>query len=127
MMARSIFATLLAIALTTSSLAAQQPLNEAQSWRTLASSLEPAAMVSVRLKDGSRVVGTVLEDNEDSLVMKPRTRIPVSARAIPFAEIDSIERKHIGWTPGAKVLLGVGVSVGVLFLGALLAIAASGD
>jgi hypothetical protein len=123
-MARSILAGVLALALTTSSLSAQQPPNEAQSWRALSASLEPAAMVSVRLKDGKRVVGTVLEHSEQSLVLKPHTRVPVPARAIAFSEIESIERKKIGWSPGAKVLLGVGVSLGVLMLGTLLAYAA---
>src|SRR5258707_13485181 len=107
-MARSILAALVALALTTSSLSAQQPPNEAQSWRTLAASLEPAATVTVRLKDGKRVVGTVLEHSEQSLVLKPRTRVPVPARAIAFSEIESIELKKIGCSPGAKVLLGVG-------------------
>ena len=101
--------------------------NEAQSWRTLAASLEPAATVTVRLKDGKRVVGTVLEHSEQSLVLKPRTRVPVPARAIAFSEIESIERKKIGWSPGAKVLLGVGVSVGALMLGTLIAYVALGN
>jgi hypothetical protein len=125
-MSRSIFAAVLVLALTTSSLSAQQP-NEAQSWRTLAAALEPAATVTIRLKDGKRVVGTVLEHSEQSLVLKPRTRVPVSARAIAFSEIESIERKKIGWSPGAKVLIGVGVSLGVLMLGTLIAYVALGD
>jgi hypothetical protein len=126
-MSRSIFAAVLVLALTTSSLSAQQQPNEAQSWRTLAAALEPAATVTIRLKDGKRVVGTVVEHSEQSLVLKPRTRVPVPARAIAFSEIESIERKKIGWSPGAKVLLGVGVSLGVLMLGTLIAYAALGD
>ena len=125
-MFRSILATLIAIALATSSAGAQQLSNEAQSWRTLAATLEPAATVSVRLKGGKRVVGTVLAHSEDSLVLKPRTRVPVPARAIAYTDIDSIERRKIGWSPGAKVLLAAGVSVGVLLVGTLLAYAALG-
>jgi hypothetical protein len=126
-MARSMLAIVLVLALTTSAVGAQQPLNEAQSWRALAASLEPAAMVTVRLKDGKRVVGTILEHSDESLVLKPRTRVPVPARAIAFSDIDSIERKHVGWSPGAKVLLGVGVGFGVLMLGTLIAFAAYAD
>ena len=126
-MARSMLAIVLVLALTTSAVGAQQPLNEAQSWRALAASLEPAAMVTVRLKDGKRMVGTILEHSDESLVLKPKTRVPVPARAIAFSEIDSIERKHSGWSPGAKVLLGVGVGFGVLMLGTLIAFAAYGD
>ena len=108
-MTRSMMATVLALAIATSSLGAQASVNEAQSWRALAGTLEPAAVVSVRLKDGKRVVGTVLAHSEDALVLKPRTRVPVAARAIAFTDIESIERKKPGWSPGAKVLLGAGV------------------
>jgi hypothetical protein len=127
MMMRSISAILLTVALTTSSLAAQQPADEARSWRTLAATLEPAAMVSIRLKDGKHIVGTILDRSDDSLVLKPRTRVPVAARAIAFTDIESIERKKTAMSPGAKVLLGVGVGIGALMFGVLLAFAAYGD
>lgn len=126
-MPRSISAVFLIVALTTSSLAAQQPTDEARSWRTLAATLEPAAMVSIRLKDGKHIVGTILDHSDDSLVVKPRTRVPVAARAIAFSDIESIERKKVGMTPGAKVLIGVGVGFGVLMFGILLAFAAYAD
>jgi hypothetical protein len=123
-MPRSISAVFLILALTTSSLAAQQPTDEARSWRALAATLEPAAMVSIRLKDGKHIVGTILDHSDDSLVVKPRTRVPVAARAIVYSDIESIERKKVGMTPGAKVLIGVGVGFGVLMFGVLLAFAA---
>ena len=126
-MTRSVLATVLVFALATTSLGAQQSVNEEQSWRHLVAALEPAALVSLRLKDGTHVVGTILEQSEDSLVMKPRTRIPVAARAIPFRDIDSIERKKVGWSPGAKVIFGIGVGFGALMLATLVAFAAYGD
>jgi hypothetical protein len=125
-MTQSMVATVLSLVIATSSLSAQQSVNEAQSWRALAATLEPAAVVSIRLKDGRRVVGTVLAHSEDSLVLKPRTRVPVAARSIAFTDIESIERKKTGWSPGAKVLLGAGVSVGAVMLGTLIAYAALG-
>ena len=126
-MARSLLVLVLALILATPSIGAQQPaLNEAQSWRALAATLEPAATVSVRLKDGKRVVGTVLSHSADAIVLKPRTRVAVPARAIAFDDIESIERKKVGWSPGAKVLLGAGVSFGVLMLGTLIAYVALG-
>ncbi|HEX7797782.1 MAG TPA: hypothetical protein VF456_25650, partial [Vicinamibacterales bacterium] len=73
-MTQSMIATVLSLVIATSSLGAQPSVNEAQSWRAMAATLEPAALVSVRLKDGKRVVGTVLTHSEDSLVLKPRTR-----------------------------------------------------
>jgi len=126
-MFRSMFAILLTVALATTSVAAQQSADEARSWRALAGTLEPAAMVSIRLKDGKHIVGTILDHSDDSLVLKPRTRIPVAARAIAFSDIESIERKKTGMSPGAKVLIGVGVGIGALMFGVLLAFAAYGD
>ena len=126
-MFRSMFAILLTVALATTSVAGQQSADEARSWRALAGTLEPAAMVSIRLKDGKHIVGTILDHSDDSLVLKPRTRIPVAARAIAFSDIESIERKKTGMSPGAKVLIGVGVGIGALMFGVLLAFAAYGD
>ena len=126
-MFRSMFAILLTVALATTSVAAQQSADEARSWRALAGTLEPAAMVSIRLKDGKHIVGTILDHSDDSLVLKPRTRLPVAARAIAFSDIESIERKTTGMSPGAKVLIGVGVGIGALMFGVLLAFAAYGD
>jgi hypothetical protein len=126
-MPRSISAVLLIVALTTSSLAAQQPTDETRSWRALTATLEPAAMVSIRLKDGKHIVGTILEHSDDSLVLKPRTRVPVAARAIAFTDIESIERKKPAMSPGAKVLLGVGIGIGAVMFGVLLAFAAYAD
>jgi len=126
-MFRSIFAILLTVALATTSVAAQQSADEARGWRALAGTLEPAAMVSIRLKDGKHIVGTILDHSDDSLVLKPRTRIPVAARAIAFSDIESIERKKTGMSPGAKVLIGVGVGIGALMFGVLLAFVAYGD
>jgi hypothetical protein len=125
-MTRPMIATVLSLLIATSSLGAQPSVNEAQSWRAVAATLEPVAVVSVRLKDGKRVVGTVLAHSDDSLVLKPRTRVPVAARVIAFTDIESIERKNPGWSPGAKVLLGAGVSFGALMLGTLIVYAALG-
>jgi hypothetical protein len=126
-MFRSISSVLLIVTLTSSSLAAQQPADEARAWRTLIASLPPAAIVSISLKDGKHIVGTILDHSNDSLVLKPRTRVPVALRAIAYTDIESIERKKPGMSPGAKVLIGVGVGIGAVMFGVLLAFAAYGD
>jgi hypothetical protein len=50
----------------------------------------------------------------DAVSIKPRTRIAVPIRDIPFSRIDQIETRRPGMSPGAKVLIGVGVAGGVL-------------
>ena len=103
---------------------AQQPVNEAESWQTLASRLEAGASVEVRLKDGSRVRGTVVTSDAEALQVKPHTRLPEPIRTIPFSDVDSIERWKEGMMPGTKTLVGVGIGAGVWFLAVVMALAA---
>jgi len=126
-MIRMTSAVFLILALATPAIGAQQPADEAEAWRTLAAALEPAATVAVRLRGGKRIVGTVIDHSDNALVLKPHTRVPVPARAIPYTDIESIERARIGWSPGAKVLVGVGIGVGAVMLSVLLAFAAYAD
>jgi len=125
-MKNTFVAVSLGLALAGSPLSAQSPTTEVEAWRALAQSLEPAATVVVQLKDGTRIQGTLLQQSEDALVLKPRTRVPVPPRTIAFTDVDSIARKKVGWSPGAKVLTGIGIGFGVMFLGMAIAFAAAG-
>jgi hypothetical protein len=104
---------LVVLTLFSGSLSAQ---SDAETWRALVSALEPAAMVAVRLSDGTRLSGTVLSAGDESFTMKPRTRIPVPARTIRFDAVESVERARVGMNPGLKVLTGVGIGIGGFFL-----------
>ena len=101
------------VTLLSGSLSAQ---SDAETWRALVSALEPAAMVAVRLTDGTRVSGTVLAAGDVSFTMQTRTRIPVPARAIRYDAVRSMERTRVGMNPGLKVITGIGVGVGGFFL-----------
>src|SRR5689334_22991160 len=65
--------------------AAAQPGDQAlaERWHQVVGGLEPAAFVSLRLKDGTRVKGTVLGAGDRSFTLMPHTRIPVGSREIP--------------------------------------------
>jgi hypothetical protein len=120
-------ALVLAIAGTSSLLSAQLTApGEAQMWRTVVTNLEAAALVSVRMKDGSRMKGTVLRVGDETFALKPRTRIPVAARELRFDDVASIERTKPSMSPAKKVLLGVGIGAGVYALAAAIVIAAVG-
>ena len=120
-------ALVLAIVGTSSLLSAQQTgPGEAQMWRTVVIDLEAAALVSVRMKDGSRMKGTVLRVGDETFALKPRTRIPVAAREVRFDDVASIERTKPSMSPAKKVLLGVGIGVGIYALVAAIIIAAIG-
>jgi hypothetical protein len=99
---------------------------EAGMWRTLVAGLTPAALVSVRLKDGSRFKGTVLRVDAETFAVKPLTRIPVAARDVRFDDVVTLRPERMSMSPGKKVLLGVGIGAAVYMLTVVLLIAATG-
>lgn len=104
----------------------QMAADEAGLWRTMLAGLEPGVLVAVRLKDGTRVSGTVLGVGADTFTFKERTRIPVPARDLAFADIATVERQKPPMSPGKKVLIGVGVGGAVYLVGAAILLAAIG-
>src|SRR5688572_9336002 len=80
---------------------AQETLPEAAAWRDMVTRLGPGAFVSIRLRDGHRIKGTLVQVAHDHVIFKPRTRIPVPARTLAFEEIDSVEIAKQEMSPGA--------------------------
>lgn len=95
---------------------AQPPQGSADTWRAFAEGLAPGDLVRVELQNGTRVDGRVIETTDEVLRLKPKTRIPVPIRSLAFADIDSIEPRHEGRSPGAKVLIGTATGVGIVML-----------
>lgn len=89
---------------------------EAERWHDLAARLEPATLISLRLKDGSRTRGIILGVDSSSMTFAPKTRIPVSPRGIRFDDVASIERTKQGMNPGMKVVIGAASLVGGMLL-----------
>lgn len=110
----ALIVALLISLLTTPSWAQSQPLatGETARWRAVVQALEPAAFVSIRLSDGSKLKGTLVGADDATFLIKPRTRIAVPARELRYDSIVSLERATPGMSPGAKVLIGTGVGVG---------------
>src|SRR6478672_10963231 len=82
-------------------------------WQEFARKLEAGAFVQVRLKDGKKIKGNFIPGSGGIFRLKPKTRISVPIRDIPFNDIESIDRKHDGvWSPGMKVLTGAGIAIG---------------
>ncbi len=101
--------------------------DDTERWRSVISALEPAAFVSLRLKDGRRATGTVLAAGERTFTFMPHTRIPVAAQEVTYEEIATLERARQGMNPGLKVLIAAGAGVGGLLLVVLTLIVAAGD
>lgn len=107
--------------------AAQPGADEAGKWHAVVERLEPAALVSIRLKDGTQFKGTVLSAQDETFTVKPRTRIPVAGRDVRYDEIASLERTTVGMNPAKKVLIGVAAGAGALVVLAAVVISAAWD
>lgn len=116
MYGRRIVAVCLVVALCSLPQVVVAQSSDAEKWHALMVQFEPAAFVSVRLNDGTRLKGTVVSAQETSFTLQVRTRIPVPAREIRYTEVAAVERAKIGMNPAAKVLLGVGISFGALLI-----------
>jgi hypothetical protein len=115
---------LLIVLMAAPSLTAQQRQEPPEVWRAYVEKLEAGAFVRVRLTDGTSVKGHFIQATSDAFRVKPKTRIPVAIRGVAFTDIESIERQKEGKSPGAKVLIGVGVGAASFLTFALIAFAA---
>ena len=116
-------ATLLAIL--AAPLGAQERALEAQAWQSMIAALQPGTLIEIRMKNGTRFKGTLVQHELDRLTVKPRTRVPVPAREVAIADVEAIEITRVGMSPAKKVLIGIGVSVGVMALVGALIVASS--
>ena len=101
---------------------AQQASSESDVWRAFAEKLDPNAFVAVRLKDGRRIRGNLIQVSADALWVRPKTRIAVPLLELSFAGIESIVPEKEGMSAGKKVLIGVGIGVAAIWIGVLIAL-----
>jgi hypothetical protein len=85
-------------------------------WRSYAERLPPGSYIVVHLVNGASIQGHLVEVTDDRILVLPKTRLPVPARNVALADIQSIDARREGWSPGMKVLTGAGVSAAVIFL-----------
>jgi hypothetical protein len=101
---------------------------DTQDWQRIVAALSTGTRLELQLEDGTRVQGTLLLGEADTLVLSPRTRIPVAPWRIAYSEIRSIDVKRDGaLSPGSKVLIGIGAGAGVAFLTLLILVATIAD
>jgi hypothetical protein len=72
----------------------------------------PAALVELKLRDGSKLKGYVSEANDRSFVIVDnKTRV---ARDVPYPQVKRVKGNNL--STGAKVAIGFGIGVWVLFM-----------
>lgn len=85
-------------------------------WRGVAVKIEPGSEVNVRLRDGMRFRATLVEARDRSVLLHPRTRIPVDVQEVLYADIAALERRDQAGMGAAKAAaIGVASGVGVFF------------
>ena len=84
--------------------------------------LGPGAKVTVFLKDGTKVRGSIsqiLDDSFDVTLMKQ-----TQSSIISYRDVETVKRR--GWTNSAKIALGVAIGAGII-VGVVAAMVASAD
>ena len=117
---RALLAQLLILLLVTLPLSAEQ---EPTDWHALAESLPPQALVTVRLIDGTRLQGYLLDVTDDTIVVQPKTRLRVEPRTIETASIRSLAPAKASSSPARKVVMvisGVTLTLAAIWMAMLM-------
>jgi hypothetical protein len=107
---------LLLIALLVAPAAHAQAVAGPDIWRSFAARIEPGKTLKVRLTSGQRFRATLLQVTDEALTVQPKTRVPVPAQVVPFAQVASLEiDTGKGANIGKAVAIGAAVAAGAFF------------
>ena len=84
-------------------------------WRQYSERLAPGALVRVTLKNGQSLKGHVIQVTADRLRVDLKTRIRVPIRDLSYDDIAWMSTLKDGFSPGRKVLIGVGIGAACVF------------
>jgi hypothetical protein len=85
-------------------------------WRTVAEKVEVGSQIEVRLRNGQRFRATLVSAGADTLLLQPRTRLPVPVQAVPYTDIAALQRRQEGGMGAAKAAaIGVATGAGTFF------------
>ena len=97
-------------------------------WRNVATKIDVGTEINVRLRNGQRFRATLVEARDESLLLQPRTRVPVPVQEVSYIDILSMERRTKGGIgPGKAAAIGVASGVGGFFAILAIMVAAVGD
>jgi len=113
---KSIVACLLVALLAAPASAAPPVQDSAEMWRAFARQLTLGESIKVRTTDGKTVEAHLVFVTASGVRVSPKTRRPEPVREIPFSSIYRIEKRQDGWSPGAKVLAGIGIAGSVALI-----------
>ena len=94
-------------------------------WRDFAAAVDVGSELNVRLTDGRRFRATLVRVDDASVLLQPKTRVPVPVQAVPYAAIASLEkRQQRGIVEAKAIAIGAGVGAAAFWamVGIMLAI-----
>jgi hypothetical protein len=84
--------------------------------------LPAGTKITITTTDGETLKGTLMAVQDEAIIVRPRTRIPEPAQAIPLQRIATVEAQQANGGLGRAIAIGAGVGAGAA-LGVFLAIA----
>ena len=104
----------LAALVSTAALDAQTTNPERAAVHAMAQQIPVGATVKVTTRDGRRFKAVLFAINDDGVVVKPATRLPVASEQIPFDRLDTIQREE------GRLRIGRYVGTGAAIAGAVM-------
>lgn len=124
---RALISAVLILLLPAAPLVADDNSGQTDVWRAVAEKLEPGTFVAVTLRNGRTVKGHFIQLSADALRIKPKTRVSVPPQDLALSDIELVQRRKEGWSSGLKVVTGVGIGVGVMFIAVAIMFASGYD
>ena len=85
-------------------------------WRTFAQQLPIGSIVTVRTTSRERFAAVLMDVDNSGITLKPKTRIVVPARHVPFDAIESLDAKTGGVNFAKCIGIGAAIGASVFFL-----------
>jgi hypothetical protein len=117
----SSFLVIVAIALSAPAIAQQRDaspstMNTPAVWRTFAEGLPIGSIVIVRTTARERFAAVLMDVDTNGITVKPKTRVVVPARHVPFEAIESLDAKTGGVNFGKYIGIGAAIGASVFFM-----------
>ena len=102
--------------------------SDADTWRSFVQNVPVGTELDVRLRSGQRFRATVVRATPDTVMVLPKTRVPVPVQPVAYDDIASLERHEPrGMSGGKAAAIGVASGVGGFFGAMLIVFALIGD
>ena len=87
--------------------------HDASMWRTYAAHLPIGSTLAIRTTSGERLTAVLFVVDDTAMTVKPKTRVPESARRIPFDEVEGLSLRQHRVSIAKYVGIGAAVGAGV--------------